>query len=109
MFDLSVLLLPRLLASSSTQQSKSVWSLSDTEVEKREWKREQLASYDREEMPCPSSFDELLRQQRNAHDEDGRCEVANDDGWRIRDSMGLDRTLDDEVFPNILFTIVWFV
>ncbi|VVB14361.1 unnamed protein product [Arabis nemorensis] len=101
-------------APASRQQSGSVWSLSDSDVEKREWKREQLASYDREEMPCASSFDELLRQQRISTNgrkpcdgdledldcgEDDRVEGANegfDDDWSIRASMGLDRTLDDE-------------
>ncbi|ESQ41275.1 hypothetical protein EUTSA_v10013755mg [Eutrema salsugineum] len=91
---------------SRQKQSGSVWSLSDTDVEKREWKREQLASYDREEMPCASSFDELLRQQRISstarkpfEGEDDGGEGANedfDDVWSIRASMGLDRTLDDE-------------
>uniref|UniRef100_A0A1J3E4Z4 Uncharacterized protein n=1 Tax=Noccaea caerulescens TaxID=107243 RepID=A0A1J3E4Z4_NOCCA len=93
-------------APASRQQSGSVWSLSDTEVEKREWKREQLASYDRDEMPCASSFNDLLRQQRISstarkplEGEDDLEEVANedfDDEWSIRASMGLDRTLDDE-------------
>lgn len=94
-------------APASRQQSGSVWSLSDTEVEKREWKREQLASYDRDEMPCASSFNDLLRQQRISstggkplEGDDDVEEVANedfDDEWSIRASMGLDRTLDDEV------------
>ncbi|XP_013607185.1 PREDICTED: uncharacterized protein LOC106313819 [Brassica oleracea var. oleracea] len=84
-------------------QSGSVWSLSGAEVEKREWKREQLASYDREEMPCASSFDEILRQQRlsstdRKEGEEGGNEDfdVDDDDWSIRASMGLDRTLDDE-------------
>ncbi|CAH2072860.1 unnamed protein product [Thlaspi arvense] len=91
---------------SRQNQPASVWSLSDTDVEKREWKREQLASYDRDEIPCASSFDELLRQQRISSTarkpfdgEDDQGEGANeefDDGWSIRASMGLDRTLDDE-------------
>lgn len=85
-------------------QSSSVWSLSGAEVEKREWKREQLASYDREETPCASSFDEILRQQRLSStdrkegEEGGDEEFGDDDDdWSIRASMGLDRTLDDEV------------
>ncbi|WZZ89419.1 uncharacterized protein LOC106423167 isoform X2 [Brassica napus] len=84
-------------------QSGSVWSLSGAEVEKREWKREQLASYDKEEMPCASSFDEILRQQRisstdRKEGEEGGDEDFGDedDDWSIRASMGLDRTLDDE-------------
>ncbi|WZZ85419.1 hypothetical protein YC2023_113998 [Brassica napus] len=70
----------------------------------QEWKREQLASYDREEMPCASSFDEILRQQRisstdRKEGEEGGDEDFGDedDDWSIRASMGLDRTLDDEV------------
>ncbi|CAN6905058.1 unnamed protein product [Brassica oleracea] len=65
-------------------QSSSMWSLSGAEVEKREWKREQLASYDREEMPCASSFNEILRQQRISNTDRKEGEEA---------SMGLDRTL----------------
>ncbi|KFK25567.1 hypothetical protein AALP_AA8G131500 [Arabis alpina] len=91
----------------SRQQSGSVWSLSDSEVEKREWKRD---SYDRDEMPCSSSFEELLREQRNSKTgqksfedldcgEGDRVECGNDgfdDGFSIRASIGLDRTLDNE-------------
>ncbi|CDY09785.1 BnaC09g43760D [Brassica napus] len=90
-------------SSARQTQSGSVWSLSGAEVEKREWKREQLASYDREEMPCASSFDEVLRQQRlsstdRKEGEEGGNEDfdVDDDDWSIRASMGLDRTLDDE-------------
>ncbi|KAJ0243423.1 Protein TSSC4 [Hirschfeldia incana] len=81
-------------------QSSSVWTLPGTEVEKREWKRD---SYDREETPCASSFDEILRQQRispsasRKEGEEGGDEDFDDGGdWSIRASMGLDRTLDDE-------------
>ncbi|KAF3506822.1 hypothetical protein F2Q69_00003473 [Brassica cretica] len=90
-------------AAATKTQSGSVWSLSGAEVEKREWKREQLASYDREEMPCASSFDEILRQQgisstdRKEGEEGGDEDFGDeDDDWSIRASMGLDRTLDDE-------------
>ncbi|KAJ4882907.1 hypothetical protein Rs2_33000 [Raphanus sativus] len=81
-------------------KSGSVWSLSGTEVEKREWKRD---SYDREETPCASSFDEILRQQRVSSsaagkegEEGGNEDFDDDDDWSIRASMGLDPTLDDE-------------
>ncbi|CAL9230142.1 unnamed protein product [Arabidopsis halleri] len=89
-------------ASASRQQSGSVWTLSDTQVEKREWKRD---SYDRDEIPCVSSFDELLRQQRISSTarkpleddlKDIDCGEDFDGEWSIRASMGLDRTLDDE-------------
>ncbi|XP_010453393.1 PREDICTED: uncharacterized protein LOC104735329 [Camelina sativa] len=88
---------------SRQQQSGSVWSVSGTEVEKREWNRD---SYDRDEIPCASSFDEILRQQRissntarkpledDLKDIDGGEDFDGD--WSIRASMGLDRTLDDE-------------
>ncbi|KAH0872337.1 hypothetical protein HID58_069699 [Brassica napus] len=56
-----------------------------------------------EEMPCASSFDEILRQQRisstdRKEGEEGGDEDFGDedDDWSIRASMGLDRTLDDE-------------
>jgi len=83
-------------APASRQQSGSVWTLSDTEVEKREWKRD---SYDRDEIPCASSFDELLKQQKPSEDDlkDIDCGEDFDGVWSIRASMGLDRTLDDEV------------
>ncbi|KAG7555107.1 hypothetical protein ISN44_As11g012890 [Arabidopsis suecica] len=89
-------------APASRQQSGSVWTLSDTQVEKREWKRD---SYDRDEIPCVSSFDELLRQQRISSSarkpleddlKDIDCGEDFDGEWSIRASMGLDRTLDDE-------------
>ncbi|AED91879.1 putative tumor suppressing sub-chromosomal transferable candidate 4 [Arabidopsis thaliana] len=82
-------------APASRQQSGSVWTLSDTEVEKREWKRD---SYDRDEIPCASSFDELLKQQKPSEDDlkDIDCGEDFDGVWSIRASMGLDRTLDDE-------------
>ncbi|XP_006287828.2 uncharacterized protein LOC17883213 [Capsella rubella] len=83
----------------SRQLPGSVWTLSDTEVEKREWNRD---SYDRDEIPCASSFDAILRQQRispsTAEDDLKDIDGAEDfdDVWSIRASMGLDRTLDDE-------------
>nr|VDD37288.1 unnamed protein product [Brassica oleracea] len=77
----------------------SVWSLSGAEVEKREWKREQLASYDREEMPCASSLDEILRQQRISSTDRKEGEEA---------SMGLDRTLDDEVRISFQLKVLEF-
>ncbi|XP_010419905.1 PREDICTED: uncharacterized protein LOC104705579 [Camelina sativa] len=85
---------------SRQQQSGSVWSVSGTEVEKREWNRD---SYDRDEIPCASSFDEILRQQRTSSRKLSEDDLKDIDGgedfdgdWSIRASMGLDRTLDDE-------------
>ncbi|KAH0856761.1 hypothetical protein HID58_085022 [Brassica napus] len=81
----------------------------------QEWKREQLASYDREEMPCASSFDEILRQQRisstdRKEGEEGGDEDFGDedDDWSIRASMGLDRTLDDEVRISFQLKVLEF-
>ncbi|CAN6819417.1 unnamed protein product [Brassica oleracea] len=55
-------------------------------------------------MPCASSVDEILRQQgisstdRKEGEEGGDKDFGDeDDDWSIRASMGLDRTLDDEV------------
>ncbi|CAN7032052.1 unnamed protein product [Brassica oleracea var. botrytis] len=55
-------------------------------------------------MPCASSFDEILRQQRISSTDQKEGEEGGDedfgdedDDWSIRASMGLDRTLDDEV------------
>uniref|UniRef100_A0A0D3DTG4 Uncharacterized protein n=1 Tax=Brassica oleracea var. oleracea TaxID=109376 RepID=A0A0D3DTG4_BRAOL len=78
-----LLLPPRLLLRRCGKRNRARCG---TEVEKREWKREQLASYDREEMPCASSFDEIMRQQR----------ISSTDRKEGEASMGLDRTLDDE-------------
>nr|VDD32268.1 unnamed protein product [Brassica oleracea] len=54
-------------------------------------------------MPCASSFDEILRQQRISSTDQKEGEEGGDedfgdedDDWSIRASMGLDRTLDDE-------------
>ncbi|KAL0646648.1 hypothetical protein Bca4012_044939 [Brassica carinata] len=89
---------------SSTTSTSSAPPLRQTQSgSKREWKREQLASYDKEEMPCASSFDEILRQQRISSTDQKEGEEGGDedfgdedDDWSIRASMGLDRTLDDE-------------
>ncbi|XP_022564967.1 uncharacterized protein LOC106356142 [Brassica napus] len=90
--------------SHSTSSTTSTSSAPPLRSGEQEWKREQLASYDREEMPCASSFDEILRQQRisstdRKEGEEGGDEDFGDedDDWSIRASMGLDRTLDDEV------------
>ncbi|XP_077212124.1 midasin-like protein [Tasmannia lanceolata] len=45
-------------------QSPSPWTLSDEEVERREWNRERgLSPDDREEIPCASSFDCFLSKE----------------------------------------------
>lgn len=106
------------LTSSSSQRPSSLqstlWSLTDDEVERREWRRGDTGSSDRDEIPCSSSFDELIRDRRRSfrrelqHDlDDGEHEsntlrsrrMGTDglDEWDIRSSIGLDRTLDNEV------------
>ncbi|XP_010555883.1 PREDICTED: uncharacterized protein LOC104825281 [Tarenaya hassleriana] len=98
--------------SPSSPSPASLWSLTDGDVKKREWKRDKSASYDRDEIPCASSFDELLKQQRGSRNarkqfedelgedgDDGRVRGEDDefgDEWSIRASIGLDRTLDNE-------------
>lgn len=105
------------LTSSSSQRPSSLqstlWSLTDDEVERREWRRGDTGSSDRDEIPCSSSFDELIRDRRRSfrrelqHDlDDGEHEsntlrsrrMGTDglDEWDIRSSIGLDRTLDNE-------------
>ncbi|KAF8400070.1 hypothetical protein HHK36_015945 [Tetracentron sinense] len=110
------------LASSKSSSLRSSWSLTDEEVERREWNREK-DSPDREETPCSSSFDGFFanerkisqRISRNARkeledpDQDDEDEqlgggsssksVERDDDnedWEIRTSIGLDPTLDNE-------------
>ncbi|KAM7484004.1 hypothetical protein LguiA_000013 [Lonicera macranthoides] len=103
-------------SSSLSSSSSSPWSLTDGEVEKREWSRRDKVEPNRDdETPCSSSFDVLFfknkknlrRRRRNKSpsttllddledpkddDDDGS---ANDE-WEIRSSIGLDCTLDYE-------------
>lgn len=98
---------------------KPLWSLTDEEVEKREWNRSK--GKDDDETICSSSFDGLFKRNRNARpkgfgedlsgDEDGNREGLDDDNEdlsgdedgdtadvrEIRSSIGLDSTLDNEV------------
>ncbi|KAJ8759403.1 hypothetical protein K2173_006923 [Erythroxylum novogranatense] len=110
------------LTSSSPQPSSlqsTLWSISDDEVQRKQWKRDTTSSAsDREHMPCASSFDELAKDRRRSfrremkHDRDElddrdddddeesgserrRVEAALDE-WEIRSSIGLDSTLDNE-------------
>ncbi|XP_043726347.1 uncharacterized protein LOC122672907 [Telopea speciosissima] len=61
------------LASSSPSSSslRSLWSLSDEEVERKEWNRG-TDSLDREETPCFSSFDGFFRKDRKASKKESR-------------------------------------
>ena len=94
---------------SSSSSSSSLWSITDDEVERREWRRSADTSA-RDEIPCSSAFDEFLKKDggisrsRN-FDEDDRDGIDGLDGgelngqeeWSIRSSIGMDRTLDYEV------------
>ncbi|KAK9090006.1 hypothetical protein Sjap_023183 [Stephania japonica] len=110
---------------SNTPQSslRTLWSLTDEEVEKREWNRESSVP-DRDENPCSSSFDGFLAKERRASSEkksrgfrggfeedlsggdndddggDGGDEEERDE-WDVRASIGLDRTLDNEIFGSL--------
>ncbi|EXB81205.1 hypothetical protein L484_013146 [Morus notabilis] len=91
--------------------SSSLWSISDGEVERREWRRCADTS-GRDETPCSSSFDEFLKKdwrlpRRRDFDEDldedrERIGAERDengaaqDEWGIRSFIGMDRTLDYE-------------
>ena len=114
-------------------QRPPLWSLTDDEVEKREWRRESAA--DREETLCSSSFDEFLKEERkyrsgrllrkesdddldNDDDDDGDSSQSHGgrtdgdgDDWEIRSCIGMDSTLDYEVsynFSFLLFEILYF-
>ncbi|GMI74860.1 hypothetical protein like AT5G13310 [Hibiscus trionum] len=104
---------------SSSQQQRQrppLWSLSDDEVERKEWRRE--SATDREDTLCSSSFDEFLKEERkyrsgrrkeleddldNDDDDDdddrGSSHRKNDDygdELEIRSYIGMDSTLDNE-------------
>ncbi|OMO88782.1 hypothetical protein CCACVL1_08208 [Corchorus capsularis] len=109
-------------SSSSQQQRPPLWSLTDDEVERREWRRESAA--DQDEKLCSSSFDEFLKEERRYRsgrssckkleddlgDEDGDCDDEDGDSsqsrsrgidgdgdeWEIRSCLGMDSTLDHE-------------
>ncbi|XP_058194828.1 uncharacterized protein LOC131311400 [Rhododendron vialii] len=99
--------------------SQSPWSLTDDEIEKREWNRSGGGTRDDDVTPCSSSFDGISfsnkdRKKRNSRrlrrdlendgvedqndDEDGGEGDGGDGGdeWEIRSAIGLDRTLDNE-------------
>ncbi|EEF50116.1 hypothetical protein RCOM_1438220 [Ricinus communis] len=64
----------------------TLWSLTDDEVERRQWRR-YTDNSDRDEIPCSSSFHDLKI---------GGVSLDDANAWNIRSSIGLDRTLDDE-------------
>lgn len=100
-------------SSKSSSSSSSPWSLTDGEVEKREWRRDKVEPNRDDETPCSSSFDGLFfkkkknRRRNNSpsttlpddledpNDDDD--DASANDEWEIRSSIGLDCTLDNEV------------
>lgn len=93
----------------SSSAPSSAWSLTDDEVEKKEWNRSALkqGKEDDDQTLCSSSYDGLFKQngrrnlttqglQNDPNDEESRFEDPND-VWEIRSSIGLDPTLDNEV------------
>lgn len=94
----------------------SPWSLTDDEVERREWRRGTDTS-DRDNTPCSAAFDEFFRKEgkvsrklrrvlrEDVDDPDGGGEPSDGsfggnegdrEEWEIRSSIGLDSTLDRE-------------
>ncbi|MCD7452920.1 hypothetical protein HAX54_018665 [Datura stramonium] len=98
---------------SSSSPSASVWSLTDDDVEKKEWNRSalKLGKDDDDHNLCSSSYDGLFKQKRSAQrrnmtqglenviediSDDGSGFADLNDVWEIRSSIGLDSTLDNE-------------
>ena len=98
--------------------SNPLWSLTDSQVEKKEWRREIDTS--RDSNPCSSSFDDFLSHARKNLqnyrkelqdddlrdlDGDGDEEEDGEDGGEkvdlsdldVKASIGMDSTLDNEV------------
>ncbi|XP_039040104.1 RNA polymerase-associated protein LEO1-like [Hibiscus syriacus] len=105
-------------SSSQQQQRPPLWSLSDDEIERREWRRE--STVDREDILCSSSFDQFLKEERkyrSGRRKELEDDLDNDDGdgddrgssqsrsrkiddhgdeLDIRSYIGMDSTLDNE-------------
>lgn len=100
----------------SLSSSQSPWSLTDDQIEKREWNRSSSGgstARNDDVIPCSSSFDGISfhhkdrkkRRVRSTLEDDGVEEDLDDgedgggdggDEWEIRSSIGLDCTLDNE-------------
>lgn len=119
-------------SSQSSSPRSSLWSITDNEVERKQWRRCPDTTR-RDETPCSSSFDEFIKKDRRisrrrkfgkeveddelegvdeGDDEDGdeglddgpyRRGQDGQDEWSIRSSIGLDCTLDYEVNFYFLF------
>nr|XP_023875665.1 uncharacterized protein LOC111988130 [Quercus suber]POE82076.1 hypothetical protein CFP56_41844 [Quercus suber] len=100
---------------SLASSKSSPWSLTDGEVERREWRRDSNDTRDRDDTPCSSAFDQCFKKDQRASrrklrrelddqndDEDEQSDRsfgggdADIDEWEIRSSIGLDPTLDRE-------------
>uniref|UniRef100_A0A7C9AFH8 Uncharacterized protein n=1 Tax=Opuntia streptacantha TaxID=393608 RepID=A0A7C9AFH8_OPUST len=102
------------LQPSPSSLSNPLWSLTDAEVEKKEWRRDKDTSA-RDSTPCSSSFDDFLSQARknsrnnlrnyrkeleddlqDLDDGDGEDDKRDLNDWDVRSSIGMDSTLDNE-------------
>lgn len=107
------------LEPSPSSLSNPLWSLTDAQVEKKEWRRDKDTSA-RDANPCSSSFDDFISHARknsrknlknyrkefkedelqdldideDEDDEEGGKVDVND--WDVKGSIGLDSTLDNE-------------
>lgn len=113
-----------LASSRSPTLQSSLWSITDNEVERKQWRR-CTDNNGRDEIPCSSSFDECLKRDRGVSrrrkfqgdvddldDEDGLGGPhgrgrGDENEWDIRSSIGLDRTLDYEVSSFFFFFHVY--
>lgn len=84
----------KVFGSLTSSSQRSLWSLTDEEVEKREWNRER-GCVDREDNPCSSSFQGFFSTQ-NQRPKLPQNNDVDEDEEDIRSSIGLDRTLDNE-------------
>lgn len=98
-----------LASSSSSSLQPPLWSVTDDEVERKEWRRS-LETAGRDETPCSTmSFDEYLEEEypglsrRSNFGNDDELDGQDDlNQWSIRSSIGLDPTLDYEVSNHFL-------
>jgi hypothetical protein len=84
----------------------SLWSLTDDEIEKREWNRgkQDDADEDQENKSYPSNLDGFFKKSLDDDDEDVNDKSSHfvkpdeydEEEWDIRSSVGLDCTLDNE-------------
>ncbi|GAV72098.1 hypothetical protein CFOL_v3_15587, partial [Cephalotus follicularis] len=92
------------LGSTKSALQQKPWSLTDDEIERREWRR-QIDTNGRDERPCSASFDHFVKEKRRSRnpkkgldddDDGGGNEEVSDDESLLRSAIGLDPTLDHE-------------